>query len=224
MEEEGKYYIYEWFNIDTGEVFYVGSGSGNRWIVTRRNNLFNNYYHNNNCAVKKVEEGLTRKEARKKEEELTNKYKDIGWCLCNINIGAKLSEETRKKISKTTSGEKAYWYGKQLSEETKQKLSEAHLGKILSKETKKKMSEARFGKTLSEETKQKISEANGKQTIQLTKTGEFVNKYNSATDASQQTSIHLSNITECCRGGRKAAGGSIWMYESDYIDLLNYAF
>lgn len=41
----------------------------------------------------------------------------------NPNYGKPLSEETKRKLSESKRGEKAYWYGKHLSEETKQKLS-----------------------------------------------------------------------------------------------------
>lgn len=147
----------------------------------------------------------------------------LGYNKRDGGSNGKLSEETKRKISKRTK--------EAMTSAVKQKISEVHSGKTLSEETKRKMSESHsnenhhmYGKNHSEETKRKISESRCKSVIQLTKNCEFVNKYNSATDASQQTSIHLSNITECCRGGRKAAGGSIWMYESDYIDLLNYAF
>lgn len=29
--ERKKFYVYEWYNIDTNEVFYVGKGCGNRY-------------------------------------------------------------------------------------------------------------------------------------------------------------------------------------------------
>ena len=39
--------------------------------------------------------------------------------------GAKLSDETKKKISDKAKGRPGYWKGKNLSEETKEKLSQA---------------------------------------------------------------------------------------------------
>ena len=55
------------------------------------------------------------------------------------------TEETKKKMSESTSGEKHPMFGKKHTEETKKKIGEGHLGKILSKETKKKMSESKTG-------------------------------------------------------------------------------
>ena len=34
------YYVYEWYVIDTNEIFYVGKGSRNRYKYTDRNALF----------------------------------------------------------------------------------------------------------------------------------------------------------------------------------------
>ena len=70
------------------------------------------------------------------------------------------SNETKKKISQTLSGERCYNYGKHLSEETKKKLSEASKGKHHSEESKNKMSKACNGRKHSEETKKKLSEIN----------------------------------------------------------------
>lgn len=67
-------------------------------------------------------------------------------------VGCKISEETKKKMSKAH-------LGKVLSEEHKKKISEASLGKVFSDETKQKLSEALLGKVFSEETRRKMSEA-----------------------------------------------------------------
>jgi hypothetical protein len=72
--------------------------------------------------------------------------------------GRKLSEETRKKMSKVKKNKKH-------SEETKEKIGESKkgnknmLGKKHSEESKKLMSEKAKGKIISEETKKKISES-----------------------------------------------------------------
>ncbi len=85
--------------------------------------------------------------------------------------GKKLSDETRKKMSKPKTeetkrkmsearkGEKNHNYGKPLSEETKRKISEANKGKIRPEETKRKISEANKGKIRPEEIGRKISQA-----------------------------------------------------------------
>ena len=77
--------------------------------------------------------------------------------------GVHLSEETRRKISRSLKGSKHPLYGKHLSEETRRKISESNRGKLkgrhLSEETKRKMSESRRGERKSEEWKKRISNA-----------------------------------------------------------------
>lgn len=47
--------------------------------------------------------------------------------------------------------------------------------------------------------------------IQLTKNGEFIREWESATEASKQLNIPLPNITNCINGKKyKSAGGFIW--------------
>ena len=58
----------------------------------------------------------------------------------------KLSEETKKKISEASKGEKHPMYGKHHTEETRQKISKSNKGRKRSEETKNKISEARKGK------------------------------------------------------------------------------
>ena len=69
-------------------------------------------------------------------------------------LGKKVSEETRKKMSESRKGENHPLFGKHLSEETRKKMSEALkgkgkkcyiFGKHLSAETRKKMSESKKG-------------------------------------------------------------------------------
>ena len=72
-------------------------------------------------------------------------------------------QETKKKISKVTSGVNNGFYGKHHSDKTKEYLRKINLGKTISEETKSKISEANQGHYVAEETKEKISEATKKQ-------------------------------------------------------------
>jgi len=85
-----NFYIYEWFNIDTGEVFYVGKGCGKRYKVkskTARNNYFTNYINKYNCDVRKTHANLTEDEAFNLEIKTIEKYKSQDQCKCNITLG-----------------------------------------------------------------------------------------------------------------------------------------
>ena len=110
------------------------------------------------------------------------------------------------------------------AEEAKRKISEANLGKKLSEEHKRKISEGNSGKIISEIQKQIISKATSKSVIQFTKNYKFVAFYKSRTDASKNTNIHEQSISSCCTGSRKSAGGFIWINETEYLELLQYAF
>ena len=74
---EIKYYVYEWYIVDTDEVFYVGKGCGDRYKTTRRNNkFFNDMYNSHECDVRILEDCLTEEEAYAKEMEWIAWYRD----------------------------------------------------------------------------------------------------------------------------------------------------
>ena len=74
--------------------------------------------------------------------------------------GHKHTEESRKKISDSTKGEKNPFYGKHHTEETRKHLKEKWKGRgPVSEETRAKLSRARKGKKFTEEHKRKISES-----------------------------------------------------------------
>jgi group I intron endonuclease len=91
--------------------------------------------------------------------KLLHKEKKVGM------YGKKHSEETKKKMSASSKGNKNC-LGRTLSEESKQKIRKKHLGKFVSEETKKKISENHhdisgknnpmYGKKHSPETIEKI--------------------------------------------------------------------
>lgn len=97
------YYVYEWFNTVTGEVFYVGKGCHKRYLEkNRRNNKFKEYIEQNPVDVRIVISGLTEEEAFQKEKELYLKYKAIDQCHCNLmeagkgGLGQIWTDEMRK--------------------------------------------------------------------------------------------------------------------------------
>lgn len=47
---------------------------------------------------------------------------------------------------------------------------------------------------------------------QFSTEGKFIAKYSSLTEAQHQVGVELHNISECCRGKSKTAGGFIWEY------------
>lgn len=81
-------------------------------------------------------------------------------------LGGKLSEETKRRMSESKTGNKHHMFGKKASIETKLKQSAAKLGKAspkkgckLSDETKQKLRDANLGKKQSKETLEKRSKS-----------------------------------------------------------------
>jgi len=112
----------------------------------------------------------TAEELPQAEIELIEYYKSIGCDLVNGTsggdggtIGMKHLEETKLKISKSSTG-------KIFSTEHRRKLSEANRKRKHSEASKKKISESEKGRIVSETTKQKLSLANsGKQHTEVSK-------------------------------------------------------
>ena len=66
-----------------------------------------------------------------------------------------------------------------------------------------------------------------KMVTQYSKNGEFIKEYNSINIASLETDIKYSNISACCLGKLKTAGGYIWRYSDEeltkeYLRWCNY--
>lgn len=58
-----------------------------------------------------------------------------------------------------------------------------------------------------------VDNRTGKPVIQLTKSGEFVKKFHSSSQAGRETGANQSQIIACCRkNGYKSAGGFRWEY------------
>jgi hypothetical protein len=120
------------------------------------NDWINKYYPD--IQITKISSAITWEEACSQEVALIARLKSEGHKLLNMTlggdgtVGAKDSEETRKKKSLALTGHK-------VSQETRDKISKSNTGKKRSIEARKKMSEKKKGIKLSEEHIRKISEA-----------------------------------------------------------------
>lgn len=141
----------------------------------------------------------------------------------NPFYGKQLSEEHREKISLNHadfSGERNPNYGKHRSEETKKKLSEAQKGeknhmyeKHHSEETRRKMSEAQKGEKSHMYGKTGEKHPSSKPVNQIDKkTGQVIKTWTCTAEVQRVLGISNSNISRCCRGKLKSAGGYVWKY------------
>lgn len=133
------------------------------------------------------------------------------------------SEEHKKKLSESLSGENNGMYGKKHSMASREKMSASRTGE----------KHCRFGHTLSDayrdkirnssleyhrkhivsdETRKKISERIKVKVRQISLDNTFVAEYDSTTLAGQTVGIDGSCIVKCCKGKRKTAGGYKWEY------------
>ena len=180
IDKEIKSGIYQIRNLVNGKI-YIGSAV---LLIRREKDHFRqlkkdqhpnrklqrawNKHGEQNFLFEIVEEVQERENLIEREQ----RYIDIlnpEYNICKFagsNLGRRLSEETRQKMSEARKGEKHPNFGKHLSEETRQKISQSRIGekhpnfgKHCSEETRQKISEANKGNHLSEEHRQKISDA-----------------------------------------------------------------
>lgn len=82
------FYIYEWYNTVTGEIFYVGKGSKRRYLqISQRNQYFKEYYQNNPCEVRIISYYNSEEEAFAAENKRILELKAVGQCKCNLDNG-----------------------------------------------------------------------------------------------------------------------------------------
>lgn len=82
------FYVYEWFNTETNEVFYVGKGTKKRYLQTRkRNQVFINYLSNHNCESRIIKTFDTEQEAFDYEHERIVELKLQNQAIANLDNG-----------------------------------------------------------------------------------------------------------------------------------------
>jgi group I intron endonuclease len=111
-----------------------------------------------------------------------------------------------------------------ISEETRQKLVTSHLGKKNphTPEWNEKIREGNLGRKKphvgiprSEESKAKIAAAHSKRVGQYDLNLNLIRVFDSLRSAAKETNIKNQNISACCLGRTKTAGGYIWKYQEN---------
>lgn len=130
----------------------------------------------------------------------------------NHGYGKHLSDETKRKISISNTGKDSYWKGKNLPTEIRNKISKARKGKYSGE------NHPLYGIPISQKQKDMLSDNNSMAVLQYDFFGNFVNKYKSATQASEYYKVGVSSISNACRGNVFASNGFIWFYEDEFSD------
>ena len=194
------------------------------YYISLKNAVISREYYNLCGGGKGVGSGENNHRFGKK---LSERHKLI---LSKSNKERVISEESKLKMSNYWKGkrvgEQNPFYGKTHTNEAREKMSIASSNKTMSIESRKKISKAlkgekspMYGKKKSDEVKEKISNSRkGKLVggdnpwavkIICLSTNEI---FNSITEASKKYNVQVSNITACCKGRRKTAGGMQWKY------------
>lgn len=176
-----SFYVYEHIRKDTGEVFYVGKGSGDRCTNKRGRNI---YWHrvvkkSNGFCVKKLIESVDEEFAFLVEIERIDQLKKLDIQLTNLTFGGEgisghiHTKEAKTKMSKAQLGKskgpmkeitkqklsliKTGVSKGAMSAETKRKIQIANIGSKHSKESYAQMAMKKRGVKLSEEHKKTLS-------------------------------------------------------------------
>lgn len=105
-----EYYVYEWYVIETDEVFYIGKGKNKRAEnIQNRNKFFKDMYNSHNCNFRIKIDNLTEEEAFKYEKLLIEYYREYypQYRLTNQTDGGEgvsgwhPSKEIKERISKS---------------------------------------------------------------------------------------------------------------------------
>lgn len=172
-----RFYTYAYLREDRTP-YYIGKGCGDRIYSSNRTTK----KPKDKSRIIFLKQNLSEEEAFKHEIYMIAVFgrKDLGTGILHNrtnggegSVGFVMSEETKRKISKSTKGKKR-------TEEFKNKMKIIHTGRKKrphTEETKRKMSQSRsgqnnpmYGKNHNEETKEKIRESNvGKERTEETK-------------------------------------------------------
>ena len=153
-------------------------------------------------------EGVDENRAKEIEKSLIERFKtqddSYGY---NITAGGegvtglKHSDESKLKMSEAKSGDRHPNFGKHLPEETRMKIGRANMG-----------NKNCLGVTRSAETRERMSASKRKPVVMYNTNGLALRSFDSAKAAEEATGVSRKNISTCCKGQRKSAGGYAWSF------------
>ena len=143
-----------------------------------------------------------------------------------------LTEEHKQRISEALLGEKHPMYGKKYNDEVRQHMSEGQKKRYEDPEEREKARQIQQQRYTDPNEREKLSAAQKKRyedvemrkkiskaIIRITENG-VIEEYFGAREAERKTGISASAICMCCKGKRKTAGDSQWLYKEEYEAIL----
>jgi len=165
--QKNEFYVYIHARNDSGAVFYVGKGQGDRaWSKSNRNRWWRAVVAKCGYSVTIVALGLKEPCAFTLEKMLIAKHPRGQ--LCNLTKGGDgpsglvHRRDSRLKMSVAHTGEKNHFFGKTHTDEVREKISRAHRGKKrgpLPDHVKESLRRANLGRKMSDEARAKMSAA-----------------------------------------------------------------
>lgn len=200
---KNNFYVYEWFVVETGEIFYVGKGKDNRVTSMKdRNEYFKNIRKKYECNYRFVKKNLNEEEAYNLELEYGLFLKEKGLAKACYILGKTnkfVDNRTKKKISKT------------LKENKEKSIWNKGIKNCYSDETLLKMRNAKLGNKQTEETKSKRSKSLLQKVAKINpQNNEIICIYNSINEAAQDIKRNASGISKCFSGKIETCGGYKW--------------
>lgn len=199
-------YLYRHIRLDKNVPFYIGVGNDVDGSYKRANTLFNrNIFWERIISKTKYEveiilDNLLESEAYEKEVEFIKLYgrRDIGvGSLCNLTDGG----EGRRNVI--------------VSDETRAKISKSNRGRPASKKAVAKLIEFNKTRKGSKWSAERVENfICNRRVFQYNLNGEFINEFNSISDAAKYIKKKASMVHIVCTGNRKSAGGYMWRYVS----------
>lgn len=197
-------YLYRHIRLDKNEPFYIGIGSDSNFERAKtklsRNVFWKRIVDKTDYLIEIMFENLSWEDACKKEKEFIQLYgrRDLHMgTLVNLTNGgdgqSTPSAETLIKLK----------YVK--TKEHREKLRNAKLGSKNPFYNKKRESHSIWMLN---------NHPNRKCVLQFNKNGSFIKEWISAKDVEINEGINYKNISACCRGKRKSAGGYIWKFKN----------
>ena len=218
-QDPNRFYVYAYLRSKDSNhgkkysPYYIGKGKDRRAFSTCRRRA---PVPKNKNFVVFIQEGLTEKEAFALEKYCIKLYGrlDVGTgILRNFTDGGEgasgsvISEDTRRKLSKASIGNRRR-FGKPQTQEAKDKVSQSLLGNqrclghLHTQETKDKMSRSHLGKNHTQKSKKKMSQSRLKYLYELIDSSGEVYVTDNLKDFARQYNLHQGALQQMVNGKR----------------------
>lgn len=165
-----RFFVYEHTRVDTGVIFYVGKGCGNRHISSRKTHRSSHWLRivekAGGFSSNKIAESMDEELAFLVEAERISQLRALGVVLCNHSNGGEGVSGYKHTPESIEKMRKPWKQGRVMSQYQRSKISEMAKLRQVSEETRERMSAALsgaknpwFGKSPSKETRARMAES-----------------------------------------------------------------